>query len=588
VGLVAGAFAVAAYAADLLRGPELDVVDAHFSVRGKTHVPRDVEVVAIDDVTFGELGQQWPFARRLHAKVIDRLRAAGAKVIAYDVQFTEPTNPVDDNALADSIQRAHNVVLAASEVDAHGHVAVFGGDDVLRQLGAAWGDTSIKPDGDGIYRRLHYSLQGLQAFAVAAAARAEGLTLPRSAFPGGSVPIDFVGHPGAVPTVSFSRVLRGRFPRGLFAGKVVVVGATAPTLQDVHQTAASRSQVMSGAELQANAISSILRGFPLSDSPSWLDVLLIVVLGLAVPLASLRLRSWRSALFATAIAAGYVTSTQLAFDAGLIIPFTYPLVAVFVATAGALGIDYMFATFDRQRVRDTFSRFVPDAVVDDVLTHAGEDLRLGGEQRTCTVMFCDLRGFTRFSESLTATTVIEVVNHYLDQMTEAIMDAGGTLISYMGDGIMAAFGAPLAQEDHADRALRAAREMMFVRLRQFNRWLRETGLSEEGFRMGIGLNSGSVMAGNVGSEQRVEYTAIGDTTNTASRLEGLTKGSDHMLFLAESTKEMLLREPDDLEFVGEFDVRGRRAKIRVWSIADPSPSQSTVTSPRSDAAASVP
>ena len=568
-GLISSCLAIAAYAGHLLAGPELQIVDTHFSIRGKSSQPRNVVVVAIDDVTFSQLKQSWPFPRRLHAEMIDRLHAAGAKVIAYDVQFSEPTTETDDTALADAIARAHNVVLATTEVDAQGHVGVMGGDQVLRELGAGWGDASVKPDGDGIYRRLYYSLQGLHAFAVAAAERATGRAVSRASFPGGSVPIDFAGPPGTIPTVSFSRALRGQIPASFFKGKVVVIGASAPTLQDVHQTAASRSTLMPGAELQANAISTILRGFPLRDSHGWLEVVAILALGLAVPVVNLRLRSWWIAIVAVVLGAGYAAATQLAFDGGLIIPFTYPLLALLLATIGILGVDYLFAAFDRQRVRDTFARFVPDAVVKDVLARAGEDLRLGGEQLLSTVMFCDLRGFTSFSESLTANQVIEVVNYYLEQMTAAIMGAGGTLVSYMGDGIMAVFGAPLAQTDHADRALGAAREMMEVRLPRFNNWLRARGLSEDGFRMGIGLNSGTVMAGNVGSEQRVEFTAIGDTTNTASRLEGMTKGSEHMLFLAQSTRELLLAAPEDLVFVGEFPIRGRIGTISVWSLPDP-------------------
>ncbi len=164
--------------------------------------------------------------------------------------------------------------------------------------------------------------------------------------------------------------------------------------------------------------------------------------------------------------------------------------------------------------------------------------------------------------------VIAVVNHYLGEMSEAILDQGGTLISYMGDGIMAVFGAPLEQDDHADRALRAAREMIGPRLEGFNRWLEEQGYPRR-LRMGVGLNSGSVMCGNVGAEQRVEYTAIGDTTNTASRLEGMTKGQPHMLFVAESTKDLMHEVPDDMVFVGEFEVRGKESKIRIHSVPDP-------------------
>jgi adenylate cyclase len=149
-------------------------------------------------------------------------------------------------------------------------------------------------------------------------------------------------------------------------------------------------------------------------------------------------------------------------------------------------------------------------------------------------------------------------------MSEAILDHGGTLVAYMGDGIMAVFGAPLQQDDHADRGLAAARDML-RRLEGFNAWLRQEGL-HQGFKMGIGLNSGPVMSGHVGSERRLEYTALGDTTNTAARLEGMTKGTPHQLYVADSTRAALTRPADDLIDVGEFEVRGRKAKVRLWSL----------------------
>jgi adenylate cyclase len=162
--------------------------------------------------------------------------------------------------------------------------------------------------------------------------------------------------------------------------------------------------------------------------------------------------------------------------------------------------------------------------------------------------------------------VIDVLNRYLGEMSDAILDNGGTLTAYMGDGIMALFGGPLESPDHADEALAAAREML-KRLAAFNEWIRRHGYGS-GFRMGIGLNSGTVMAGNVGSERRLDYTAIGDTVNTASRLEGMTKGTPHQLFLGDSTRALLNVEAFDLVDVGKLDVRGRSQQIRVWSTVD--------------------
>ena len=239
--------------------------------------------------------------------------------------------------------------------------------------------------------------------------------------------------------------------------------------------------------------------------------------------------------------------------------------------------------FEREQARDAFARFVPEAVVDQVLAYA-DGVRLGGVRGEATVMFSDLRGFTSFSETLEPERVIESLNRYLTEMSEAILDHGGTLVAYMGDGIMAVFGAPLKQEDHADRALEAAREML-ARMEGFNDWLREQEL-HDGFKMGIGLNSGPVMSGNVGSERRLEYTALGDTTNTAARLEGMTKGTPHQLYISDTTKQKLTRAPDDIVQVGEAEVRGRKAKVLLWSLRDgdaPAPGKDSATVKRIEA-----
>lgn len=218
-----------------------------------------------------------------------------------------------------------------------------------------------------------------------------------------------------------------------------------------------------------------------------------------------------------------------------------------------------------QRVRALFARFVPEAVVDDVLVRADEDLRLGGERSTVTVMFCDLRGFTAFSESRPPELVIDVLNRYLSAMSDAILLHGGTLIGFLGDGIVAVFGAPIEQADHADRAVAAARAMTCDALDTFNGWLREAEIGD-GFRMGVGLNSGEVMAGNVGSERRLEYTVIGDVVNTASRLEAITKRMPHMVLMADSTRQMLTSEVRGLVAAPVLEVPGRRARVRCWSL----------------------
>jgi adenylate cyclase len=544
---------------------ELDTVDARFGAR-PDGTPRDVAFVAVDDVTFDDLNQRWPFRRSLHARVIDRLNRAGARAIAYDVQFTEPTRRKEDNALIEAVDRAPRIVLATTEVDAKGRSRVLGGEELLAEIGARSGNAILNQDEGGVQRSFPYSFDGLRGFAVVAAELATGRPVGRAPFADGDALIDYLGPPGTVPTYSFSRVLDGRFPADAFRGRVVVVGASAPRLQDVHPVPTSSDDVMAGGEVQANAISTAVRGFPLTRSGRVLDALIIALLASLAPLLGLRWGVKLMLPIIALVAVAYVGVVVLAFRSGLILPVVHPIGAVITAVFGTLGVALMLGTLERQRVRDAFARFVPEPVVSEVLSKAGQDLRLGGVRREATVLFADLRGFTAFAETLAPDRVIGVLNTYLESMSDAILDHGGTLVAYMGDGIMAVFGAPLEQSDHADRALAAAREMAGERLARFNAWLAEAG-HDDAFSMGIGLNSGEVMSGNVGSSRRLEYTAIGDTTNTAARLEGMTKGTPHQLFLSDATRSSLTREPDDLAEVGELDIRGRAQQLRVWTVA---------------------
>lgn len=566
------ALTVAAQATDLLHRADLSTVNERFSVRGAQKPNPDVAIVAIDSNTFtvkDEHGNQleWPFPRTYHAKVIDNLVKAGAKVIAYDVQFTEPSgDEAADNALIGSVRDAgpHRVVLATTEVGPHGRNDIFGGPEGLAYSRAEASFSAYPFDVDGRDRRMVFVKNGVPSFDMAAASLFVGHKIAPP--PGRSAWIDFAGPPGSYRSLSFLDVYENRFPAAAVRGKVVVVGASASNLQDIHPTSTTGDVLMPGPEIHANGIATALAGFPLRDGPGWLDVLLVVALAVLAPLVALRTRIFLALGVGLLGIAALLVGAQLAFDGGRIVSVVYALIAGVLALLATGAIHAITVAFEREQARDAFARFVPEAVVDQVLKDA-EGVRLGGVRSEATVMFSDLRGFTSFSESLEPERVIEALNRYLTAMSEAILDHGGTLVAYMGDGIMAVFGAPLRQEDHADRALAAAREML-ARMSGFNAWLREEGLHETGFKMGIGLNSGPVMSGNVGSERRLEYTALGDTTNTAARLEGMTKGTPYQLYIADTTRARLVREVRDLVSVGEAEVRGRVAKVVLWSLAD--------------------
>ena len=225
---------------------------------------------------------------------------------------------------------------------------------------------------------------------------------------------------------------------------------------------------------------------------------------------------------------------------------------------------------ERARVRDVFMRFLPEPIVDEVMTTNGGALSLVGVRRVGSVLFSDIRGFTTFAEAKSPGVVVTVLNRYLTEMSDAVLDNGGTLVAFRGDGIIAVFGAPIESADHADRAVAVARDMVTTRLQRFNDWLRAEGHGD-GFRIGVGVASGPFMSGNIGSERRLEYSAIGDTVNTASRIESLTKELSWSVLVDEATWRLVATAVDDLEFVDEVEIRGRRARIKLWGLSPGSP-----------------
>ena len=323
---------------------------------------------------------------------------------------------------------------------------------------------------------------------------------------------------------------------------------------------------MSGPELEAHAISTVLRNFPLRSSSRPVDIALLVALGLVPALLARRLPlRWLLPLVA-GLTLAYLVAVQLAFNEGIVLPVLYPLVAFALATVAVVGLTATASRLERERARALFARFVPGNVVDEVLLQAGDDLRLGGVELDGTALFVDLRGFTPFVESHGPEDVLRVLNQYLETSSKAIHEHGGTVVSFQGDGVMGVFGAPLAQADHADRALDCARSLVTEGLPRFNRWLEIEGFDQR-FAIGVGLASGTLRSGNVGSTDRVEYAAIGDATNTAARLQALTREAGLTALVAASVVERLSKSAADLVNAGERVVRGKRGAVSAFTFA---------------------
>jgi CHASE2 domain-containing sensor protein len=350
VALAACAVGLAARESGALAPLEREALKARFDVRGPEPV-KGMLVVGIDDKTFGDLQAQWPFSRLRHARVVRQLDAAGARSIVYDVQFTEQTTLRADLALYNAIGDAGGAVMATSESD-HGRTNVLGGDDNLRTIDSRAAASDLRNNTSGAIASFPDDVAGLDSIAVATAERLNGRTPDPEGFRDGKAWIDYRGPPGTIPTVSFSDVLYGRVPKEQIRDRIVVVGATAPTLRDVHSTPVGGEQLMAGAEVQANAIWTALHGLPLRSAPPVLNLLVLILLGVLAPLARWRLPLGAVGGVTVLAGAGFLAGAQFAFEEGTIVDVAAPLLALVIGAFGAIA----WSEFAERRVRYRVSR----------------------------------------------------------------------------------------------------------------------------------------------------------------------------------------------------------------------------------------
>ena len=348
-GLLAAVCGLAIWTTGVAGSLEDTTVSQRFQVR-PAHEPGDLVVVGIDDTTLSHYDRDhaWPYPRSWHAQVIDRLRRLGARRVIYDVQFTEATTPKQDLALYDAIGRFPGTVLATTETNGRGGTNVLGGDENLKAVGATAAMASFPILNGGEIARVEPSRDGVATIAVAAA-RSLGHRVDGGAFEEDGSWIDFRGPPGTIPEVSFSAVREGEVPASAIRGKVVVVGMTALTGQDSHPTPTVRDQLMSGPEVQANALWTVLHDLPLRTAPWWVGVLAILALGLAPAAAALRLRALSVAI-APLVAVAYAGAAYLAFTKGWVVPVVAPLAALTLSAVGTVIASYLTERRERRRV----------------------------------------------------------------------------------------------------------------------------------------------------------------------------------------------------------------------------------------------
>jgi len=390
-------------------------------------------------------------------------------------------------------------------------------------------------------------------------------TLPVDRF--GRLLINYLGPPGTFPVVSAADLLEGSVPPGRLADRLVLLGATAVGIYDLRVT--PFPALTPGVEIQATVVDNLLRGRFLGAPPGGRLFLLglIVTLGAAGAACLPRLGAVAGFLGAAGLALGYVAANYLAFRSwGWQMEVLYPLLEIGGVYIGVTVQRYLAAEQARAHLKKAFQSYVAPAVVEEIIRHP-ERLQLGGERRELTLLFCDIRGFTSVAETLEPVELASLLHDFLTPMSELIVAHGGTLDKYMGDAIMALFGAPLPQEDHALRACRAAWAMT-RELTQLNRGWQAQG--RPALRIGIGINTGPVAVGNLGSDRLFDYTAVGDHVNLASRLEGLNKYYDTAILVSEFTA-VRIQGAMTLQEVDLVRVKGKARPLRIYEVVGEGP-----------------
>ena len=378
----------------------------------------------------------------------------------------------------------------------------------------------------------------------------------------GQMWVNYRGGPKTFPHVSVTDIIHGNFDKAQVADKLVLVGTTAQGLFDIQVTPFSSNYP--GVEIHANVIDSILAGDYLYR-PLWavaIDLGVIIGIGLFLGIILARAGAVSGAFMFIGVFFGYILIALLLFARlGWIINLVYPLACIGLIYISITGYRYFVESRQKRFIRDVFSTYLAKPVVDQLI-ESGQKVELGGEERVITAFFSDVQGFTSISEKLTAKELVELLNEFLTEMTDIILANNGTVDKFEGDAIIAFFGAPNQLPNHADLAVKACIEMQRRLANMRKNW--QAQHRPELF-MRIGLNTGPAVVGNMGSRNRMDYTMMGDTVNTAARLEGINKVYGTYTLISESTRSNIdnavaLRELDLVKVVG------RTEPLRVYEV----------------------
>jgi adenylate cyclase len=608
------AFLLYRSASPFIQQVDLRLKDVRFQIRGTERPDPRVVVVAIDNKSVKDIGR-WPWSREITASLLHALKDYGARVVALDIVFSEPQAAQPDRALAEAVKTSGNVTLgyffrnepqvvsplvleqvAGAQIKQvrleEGVVSIpipeFHHLDVnIATIGAGaldHGFFNVVPDDDGLFRKTPllalfndaiYPSLALKAtsrylerearvevaeFGIRTLALGE-LRLPVSE--GGNLSLNYYGPGGIFTTVSAADVIHKRVAESVLQNALVFVGATETGIADIRAT--PFDPALPGVEIHATVAANALENhFVVRDSRTaamemavifLLPLLLALLLGTAP--GTLTALGWFCFSICAYLAGNLYLFKSLYYDLSLI----FPLVPLFICYTGCEAYRNLVIEKKGRYLKMAFGSYVSRDLVEEIVKNP-DKLKLGGERREVTVLFSDIRGFTTLSESISPEELVSLLNSYLSPMTNIVLEERGTLDKYVGDAIMAIFNAPLDVPGHAEHSCRCAFRML-DRLKVLNRELAGKGIPE--LEIGIGVNTGEAIVGNMGADLRFDYTAIGDNVNLASRLESLNKHYGTRILVSESTR----RQAGDSFVFREVDlvrVKGKNTPVAVYEL----------------------
>lgn len=603
-----------------LRFMELKTLDLRIASRGTLPTGTETVIAVIDEKSLTELGR-WPWPRTTIAKLMDKLKASGAKAVGFDVVFSEPDK--NDAVLAGSIARAGNVTLGYFFHLSQKDVAHLSEKDIAKDAdniknsryqiinspeknpddsslprayapqanlkifssaSANSGFFNMIPDTDGSMRWsplvikfgnnyysslpvsvLHQYLNWPLVSLNLAGYGAESIKIGDTTIPtdeSGRLLVNYLGPAKTFPHYSISDILKGRIPAEKIRNKIVLVGATAIGIYDLRVTPFGATYP--GVEIHATVIDNILHRNFLTHSgfTRFIDLCSIILFGLLMGLIIPRLKAVKGIFFALIIIGFFVAVNMFLFAKyNVWLNLIYPALTMITIYLGITIYRYITEEREKKKIRGAFQYYLTASVINEMLKNP-DKLKLGGDKKNLSVLFSDIRGFTTISEKLTPEELVHLLNEYLTAMTDIVFKYDGMLDKYMGDAIMAVFGAPLDQPDHARRACQTALDMMSELHRLQKKWIEE---GKPPLNIGIGINSGDMVVGNMGSQMRFDYTVMGDMVNLGSRLEGTNKEYGSNIIFSEFTYDAV----KDFMCCRELDwvrVKGKKLPVKIYEL----------------------